>query len=152
MKRLLIVSAGLLLQFSATSQVVRWTDERGVVHFSDRVPPNMRSKLEAVPIKSERLSESEKADAEIRLKKYKDVLGNQPDLPATPIIAVIPATPPQVRAVTKSSCDEQWARFTAAQACFGRYTNTNGSVKTEAFSYCPTVMQPEYCGSRSTRD
>lgn len=153
MKYSMILLATFFFQNPVFAEIVRWVDERGVVHYSDVNPAKSKTKPEAVQIKSRPSTESEKQEIDARLQKYRDSLRNQPDAaPPVEEVAVVPASRPSVPGKDKPGCEEQWKKYFGAQACFDRYANGNGSVKPEAFRHCAVVSQPEYCKNRSTRD
>ncbi len=153
MKYSVILLAAVFFQHPVLADIVRWVDERGVVHYSDVNPAKSKTRPEEVQIRGRPPTDLEKQEIEARLRKYRDSLSTQPDAaPAAEEAALIPSSPPAVPGRDKPGCEAQWTHYLGSLACFGRYANGNGSVRPEAFRHCAVVSQPEYCKNRSTRD
>jgi hypothetical protein len=153
MKYSVILLAAVLFQHPVFAEIVRWVDERGVVHYSDVNPAKSKTVPQEVQIRGRPATELEKQEIEARLQKYRDLLRTQPDAaPAAGEMAIVPAPQPAAADKDKPGCEAQWKKYLGALACFDRYANGNGSVRPEAFRNCAVVSQPEYCKNRSTRD
>lgn len=132
-----IVIALLATLGAATAQateIYKWTDENGQVHFGEEVPDRYQKSA---------------------VKKDPGPLNTMqapPSIPPAPAASQppAPATPPPPPAVTNLSqeqlCRLQIQRYQESLACFAPYVNANGSVQPEAFQRCEQIPQPSCAG------
>ena len=143
-KSFVIVLAGALLHASALAEIVRWVDERGVVHYSDKAPPKTRA--QTVEVDKRLPPEKSGREIEARLKGDRDYLRSSPGGTAADRLAgAIQPAPRPVSQPNGDSCEAQWERYSAAQACFSDFRNANGSVGPGAYRQCPVLAEPDFC-------
>lgn len=143
------IPAALVLLISASAsafatEVYKWVDENGRVHYGNSVPDAQKNKAKAVDLKGAQLTAEERAAAEARLAREKSALEqmSRKREPTQPPVASLPAQKPAVGAARKSSCEQEWTRFQQSEACFAPYRLANGGIKAEAFKVCKEVPTP----------
>ena len=119
---------------AGAQQIKRWVDERGMVHYSDTAPAS--APVTAIPSVPP-LSDADKAQADERMRQYREILAQPP----APAASAAPA-PRAAPAPQDDSCAGQWARYNAAYACMNPYRLAGGGVRPEGFDKCPVVPQP----------
>lgn len=149
---LMLSLASMALAAPCGAQIKRWVDERGMVHYSDAVPPAAQpasGPVAEVPGAAP-LTPAEQADAEARRQQTRQELARPALLPASAASAAAPASAAAAAsqsaaatpAVDDHSCAAQWARYNAAYACMDPYRMVNGRIRPEAFEHCPQLDQP----------
>jgi hypothetical protein len=135
--RFLVVSCLTFFALSVhATDIYRWVDEKGKVHFSDSVPE--KYKHSATHTDSRRYELSEK-----QLQERAEQASRYPVRPLPPASASpqntqqSAAKPPE-----QADCATLHRRYLESQDCFGRFRNVNGSIKAEAFQYCAEVKDP----------
>ena len=132
----------------AGNPIYRWVDEAGKVHYGDTVPDRYKDNATRKP----ELKEHPVIDVEGTAKEQqarqraREVIDVEPDnvQPA----AAPPAnsnTPAVSENTTDMTCEEQWTRYNASQACFAPFRMANGAIRPEAFDNCVAVPQPAQC-------
>ena len=131
----------------AGTAIYRWVDEEGTVHYGDTVPERYQDSATQKP----ELKEHPVIDVEGTAKEQqarqraREVLDIEPEnVQAAP--APANANQPAVSQNTADmTCEEQWARYNASQACFAPFRMANGAIRPEAFDNCVAVPQPAQC-------
>lgn len=138
----LMVVASLACVCTAASEIYKWTDDSGRVHYSNAAPEGSKSVATTVDVGVKAISELDRKQAEARLAKDRAYLRKAiPPTASTPLPAVSPSsTRPSTR--TNPTCEEAWKAYDESYACFDRYRMSEGRVKQEAFQHCEQVNQP----------
>lgn len=130
---------------SAASDVYRWVDERGGVHYGNKVPEQYRKGATLMaPEKKDEGEGQRRRDAE------RDAARDRAEFEASmKARASKPAEPkarPTARATPPATdCQARLKRYQDSQACFAPFFNANGSIRPEAFSKCTEVKEPSDC-------
>lgn len=132
MKRLLPALL-LLVALPVQAEIYKWIDENGRTHFGEVVPE--KYKKSATPMAAQPLN---------------TIQGSALRGPSRPATAPADVSAPQSaeieRPLTEAErCRAEQARYSRSQACFARYRNANGSLKSEATENCENVPQPPRC-------
>lgn len=144
---LLFIASGVL---HAADPIYRWVDEDGTVHYGDTVPDRYKDSATRKPeLKEHPVIDVTPTPKQMRARQRAlDILDVEPEAetvnPAPPANASTPAS-----AVSENTadmtCEEQWQRYNASQACFAPYRLANGGIRPEAFDNCVAVPQPPRC-------
>jgi hypothetical protein len=132
----------------AGNSIYRWVDEAGKVHYGDTVPDRYKDSATLKP----ELKEHPVIDVEGTAKEQearqraREVLDVEPDKPQSSQAPAANANASDVSENTADmTCEEQWVRYNASQACFAPYRVANGAIRPEAFDNCVVVPQPAQC-------
>jgi cobalamin-dependent methionine synthase I len=147
--------ATLLLLFGSVSlaargtDIFRWVDENGKIHFGDSVPDRYRREAKKLDSKGAEVTSAQRQQAEERLAKEKARAESlrkareaNSDV-AQPSAAPTPAAPPVAN--NANACEEQLKKYLDSQTCFAPYMLKDGGVKPEAFQNCTEVKEPRGC-------
>lgn len=134
----------------AGNPIYRWVDEDGTVHYGDTVPERYEDSATRKPeLKEHPVIDVTPTEKQMRARKRAlDILDVEPEAettnPTPPANANTPA--PAISENTADiTCEEQWERYNASQACFAPYRLANGAIRPEAFDNCVSVPQPARC-------
>jgi hypothetical protein len=148
----LIVLSGMVLAGNNGKAIYRWVDEAGKVHYGDTVPGKYRDSATRKPeLKEHSVIDVEgtarEQEARQKAREVLDRDSGQNSQPAgdtaEPEVSV-PA-PAVSENTADMTCEEQWQRYSASQACFALYRLANGAVRPEAFDNCVEVPRPPRC-------
>lgn len=132
----------------ADNSIYRWVDEEGMVHYGDTVPDRYKDSATRKPeLKEHQVIDVTPTTREQQARdRALDVLDVEPKAntpnPAAPASTNTPAVSENTADMT---CEEQWTRYNASQACFAPYRVANGAIRPEAFDNCVVVPQPQQC-------
>lgn len=132
----------------AGNPIYRWVDEAGKVHYGDTVPDRYKDSATRKPeLKDHPVIDVTPTPSERQARqKALDALDVEPKVEAPKPAAPANANPPAVSENTADmTCEEQWTRYNASQACFAPYRMANGAIRPEAFDNCVVVPQPSQC-------
>jgi hypothetical protein len=128
---------------SDASEVYKWTDERGRIHYSDSVPEGKQKQAKGIYVNASNVTEADKKAAEVRLEKYKSDLARvSPSAASAPVpasAATFSSTRPKPK---RTPCEAAWDAYNESYACFDPYRMAEGRVRPEAFQHCKQVNQP----------
>jgi hypothetical protein len=149
---ILLVLAGLLPLMSAASDVYRWKDEQGRVHYGNKVPEQYRQGATLMaPEKKDEGEGQRRRDAErdaardrAEYEAAKKARASKPAEPAKPVARSAAATAPPA-----NDCQARLKRYQDSQACFAPFFNANGSIRPEAFAKCTEVKEPSDCHAQA---
>lgn len=134
----------------AGNPIYRWVDEEGTVHYGDTVPDRYKDSATRKPeLKEHPVIDVTPTEQQRRARERAlDILDVEPEAetasPAAPANANPPA--PSVSENTQDmTCEEQWTRYNASQACFAPYRMANGAIRPDAFDNCVVIPQPRQC-------
>ena len=133
------------LSFAAqATDVFKWVDEQGKVHYGSSVPEKYRDKSTRLESENLDVIDARRRQAEARAAREKAAADAQskPQNAAPPSAA--PAPKPK-QAGGDTSCAEKWKHYKASIDCFAPFVNANGTVRAEAFEKCSTAKQPVEC-------
>jgi hypothetical protein len=131
-----------------STQVFRWVDEKGKVHYGSSVPEQYREKGRKLDSENPDVLEARRKDAEARNAKDKAAVDAQNKSQVSNPDAVKPAATPApnpTQASANPGCAEQWRQYMASIECFAPFVRGNGTVMEEGFQKCTTVKQPHEC-------
>lgn len=151
-----LLCLGLLLLLPAwvhagnANPIYRWVDESGAVHYGDTVPDKYKDSATRKPeLKEHPVIDVEGTAREQRARQQaREVLNTEPaeGQPGTGNSANGNQPAPTVSENTADmTCEEQWERYNASQACFAPFRLANGAIRPEAFENCVTIPQPPRC-------
>jgi hypothetical protein len=135
----------------AADPIYRWVDEDGTVHYGDTVPDRYKDSatrkpelkehpvIDVTPTPQERQAKERALDS-LDVKPEAGVANPS----AVPANANTPA-PTVSENTADMTCEEQWERYNASQACFAPYRMANGAIRPEAFDNCVAIPQPPQC-------
>lgn len=132
----------------AGNPIYRWVDEAGKVHYGDTVPERYKDSATRKPELKEHpvIDVTPTAREQQAREEALDTLDLEPKAdtpsPAAPAEADTPAVSENTADMT---CEEQWSRYNASQACFAPFRMANGAIRPEAFDNCVVVPQPAQC-------
>lgn len=133
----------------ALSEVYRWKDSNGKVHFGDRPDSTDPQVVKEVIVPSPNLATGLKGMPPTTVGgKPKAVAGEEPTVPAAPVGAAEGSRPKAapkrgIAEQSKDSCQARVAAFRASRACFGACGSTNGRFGTRNNAGCEhCVEQP----------
>lgn len=139
----LVLLAAAACQAGNASEVFRWTDEQGRVHYGDAVPEGQKRLARSVSTKAAQISDADKAAAERRAARYKGELARTADaatsLPSSASAAAFASTRPKPK---KTECEAAWDAYNESYACFDPFRMAQGRVRLDAFQHCKQVNQP----------
>jgi hypothetical protein len=123
------------------SDVYKWTDERGQVHYSDSIPEGRRNSVKGIPVNAGVVSDADRSAAATRLAKYREDLAR-----ISPSSAPVPTSATASSSTRlkpkKTPCEEAWDAYNESYACFDPYRMGNGTIRLEAFQRCKEVNRP----------
>lgn len=131
------------------NHIYRWVDEAGIVHYGDTVPDKYKDSATHKPqLKTEHpvIDVEGTAREQQARQRAREVL--QPENPAAPAAAPANANTPEPTVSENTgdmTCEEQWQRYNASQACFAQFRLANGAIRPEAYEKCVAVPQPPRC-------
>jgi hypothetical protein len=134
--------------------IYRWIDDQGRVQYSDSVPASEQSKAESVDVKSSKVSDAQRREAQTRVAKERELsesLARHREAAASkatlkPVASAVGLPPATKRdAGGKAHCEEEWRKYQESQACFAPFRTATGGIKAEAFQRCIEVKQPAAC-------
>jgi len=148
--RFLVVSLlaflSLSVSFSAhATDIYRWVDDKGKVHFSDSVPEKYKRSATQTDSRRYELNEAQLRERAERASRNAVMPQSSGSLTqqGRPQAA---ANPPE-----QADCAALRRQYLESQDCFGRFRNVNGSIKAEAFQHCTEVQDPTpKCGAMIT--
>jgi len=134
---------------SALSEVYRWKDSNGKVHFGDRPDSTDPKVVKEVVVPSPNLAAGFKgAPPTTASGQTKAASGEETTVPAAPVETAEgskpkPAPKRGLAAQSKDSCQAKVAAFRASRECFGACGSTNGRFGTRNNAGCEhCVEQP----------
>ena len=139
-----VILLGALSFTVHATEVFKWVDEKGKVHYGSSVPEKYSNKGRKLQSDSPDVLEARRREAEERAEREKaaaDALNKRQNTPPPPIVAAPKPKPP----AGDASCAEKWNEYKASIDCFAPFVRGNGTVREEAFAVCPTVKQPVNC-------
>ena len=157
--RYLLLSFLIFSTFAAEAEVYKWTDEKGKVHFGDKVPEKYKNRSSDVDVKANVVDTVQSPDIETytsqkrkpkNQKIYLDPYGRPlVDSNGNPLLNAYgqPYGSPE----NKLSCEEQMKRYKDSKSCFGDCAepirNANGVVVRVDMSNCrrcgPSITRPD---------
>lgn len=133
----------------ALSEVYRWKDSSGKVHFGDRPDSTDPQVVKEVVVPSPNLAAGFKGTPPTTVgDQTKAVSGEETTIPAAPVGATEGSKPKSapkrgIATQSKDSCQAKVAAFLASRACFGACGSTNGRFGTRNNAGCEhCVEQP----------
>lgn len=136
-KVVFLLAFGLTCFGTHASDIFRWTDEKGRVHYSGSVPDQyQRSATKLVPADAQR-----RAGAAVNDEAGPESIATRRGKSSEPYsdLRALPAT---ASAGNKDrGCEAQKMRYRESQECFAQYRTVTG-IKREAFRHCVEVKQP----------
>ena len=144
----IVLLAPCILQ--AGNPIYRWVDDDGMVHYGDTVPDQYKDSAQRKPeLKEHPVIDVEGTAREQQARqRAREVLDIESDngQPTAAAPANANAPEPSVSENTADmTCEEQWQRYNASQACFAPYRLANGAIRPEAFDNCVAIPQPPRC-------
>lgn len=132
MKRLLPALL-LLAALPVQAEIYKWVDEKGRTHFGEVVPEKFQKS--ATPMAAQPLNTIQGSAL------------RGPSRPASPASDEPERQAAEVeRPLTEAErCRAEQERYSRSQACFARYRNANGSLRSDAAENCENVPQPPRC-------
>lgn len=139
-----------LSQAGNANPIYRWVDEDGTVHYGDTVPDRYKDSATRKPeLKEHPVIDVDGTIREQRARQQaRELLDIEPDRPQPAPAAPANANQPEPTVSENTvdmTCEEQWQRYNASQACFAPYRLANGAIRPEAFENCVSVPQPPRC-------
>lgn len=139
-----------LSQAGNSNPIYRWVDEDGTVHYGDTVPDRYKDSATRKPeLKEHPVIDVDGTIREQRARQQaRELLDIEPDSTRPATTAPATANQPEPTASENTAdmtCEEQWQRYSASQACFAPYRLANGAIRPEAFDNCVSVPQPPRC-------
>jgi len=134
----LLVFSLLLPALVHGGEIYRWTDDKGQIHYGDKVPGAFQGAAKPVEVNGAAVSDEERQAAQARLAREKKQLQENADSGRTATPQAAPPPAPREAA----TCEEQWARYDASWACFNPYRTAYGAVKAEAYQHCTQIEAP----------
>jgi hypothetical protein len=135
----------------AADPIYRWVDEKGTVHYGDTVPDRYKdSAMHKPELKEHSVIDVTPTPQQMQARERAlDILDVEPEArPANPGAAPANANTPAPMVSENTAdmtCEEQWQRYNASQACFAPYRMANGAIRPEAFDNCVAIPQPAQC-------
>lgn len=124
------------------SEIYRWTDEHGRVHFSESVPESRKHTSRRVDTGNADISEERRREATASLKQAQPTRKS----PATgDTLRTEEAPTPKTVKGDEDSCAEQWRRYHESDRCFAPFRLARGGIRPEAFERCQEVAKPNPC-------
>ncbi|WP_161974723.1 DUF4124 domain-containing protein [Piscinibacter terrae] len=146
---ILVMAAATAVQ---ATEIYRWSDEMGHVHFSDSVPERYKSSAVRIEWRVNRGTAAEREQARAlaeREKAQAAELARQRQSVPQPVAAAFgpPQTIPQPVA-GNADCAQSYQAYRQSQECFAPFIQANGSVKAEAYAQCgePVLNPSQKCG------
>lgn len=152
-----LVSASTACGHALSTEVYRWTDERGHIHYGDAVPDRYAKdarRLVLPKIEVRNFSEPQPASgsgmtANNNQRAIQQETERRPDewgSEASETLSAGSSSPSDPEA----SCEDRLRQFRESQECFAPFRLATGGIKVEAFEQCTEILQPD-CALESTR-
>jgi hypothetical protein len=122
-------------------------DEEGTVHYGDSVPDKYKDSATHKPqLKDDHpVIDVEGTAREQRARQRARQVLESDSAPSAAPASANPPAPAVSENTGDMTCEEQWQRYNASQACFAPYRLANGGIRPEAFDNCVAVPQPPRC-------
>ncbi|MEP6503783.1 MAG: DUF4124 domain-containing protein [Betaproteobacteria bacterium] len=135
----------LLLASAQATDVFKWTDSQGVVHYGDRPPltnAGNAASAATLSVPDNALSDDEKRAAQQRLDDARDKI-SAPSYSSSNYAGRARGAAAVPVPAAANSCAAAWRAYDATAACFSRHRVSEGKgVDAVGLAYCTNVPQP----------
>jgi hypothetical protein len=143
----LLISGSISLHVYG-AEIFRWVDGDGRVNYGDSVPEQYKQGAKKTDQNYAKPTSAQRQEAEARAANEKtkaDSRSTHRDSSNIPQAGSLSSSKATQASNIRKSCEEEWKRYLASDACFAPYRNANGSIRAEAFKHCVEVKQPPRC-------
>lgn len=147
----ILISASLspgAAPLAGAAEIYRWVDEQGGVHYGTSVPDSHKVKAREIDTRGTERTDEQRQEAEARAADERaraEAMAQQRAKAAEARAAQPSPAAPSGTANKNITCEEQWRRYRASDACFAPFRLANGAIKAEAFKKCVEVKVPALC-------
>jgi hypothetical protein len=123
----------------------RWTDAKGRVNYSEKVPQNRKANAVAIDIGDTEMTDAQKKAAADKLYNEQESLKTRPQSASVPPARTSSAAAAASPQRPLTACEATWKKFNDSQTCFAPYRYADGKIRPEDFQKCQKVTQPDSC-------
>jgi hypothetical protein len=129
---------------SSLTQVYRWVDSSGRVHYGDIVPDRYKAGARLVDSRSSAPTSEQISEAKKRAERERlEAAQRERRAAAAPSIPPLPA---QAGGTAPQSCEAEWKKFVASADCYAPYLLYRGGIRPGAVEKCGPAVATPTCG------